>query len=81
MTRQEQKVELTGRYLAATPSGEQVTVEERTEFLRIQELSGAWSPWLPTTTRFTWGRIPLNPREDGGWETAEYEPRRLTRLR
>jgi hypothetical protein len=77
----ERKVEVTGRFAATAPNGEEALVVERTELMRVQELSGRWSEWLPGTRSFNWGGIRLNLREDGDWETAEYEPRRLTRRR
>lgn len=81
MSRQEQKVELTGRFAATLPDGQAVVVTEHTEYLRVQELSGIWSPWLAGARRFRMGTVALNLLEDGDWETAEYAPRRVTRQR
>jgi hypothetical protein len=73
------KEELTARIEAETSAGEPATLIERTRFFRVRELNGSWSPWQQGERRYTWGHIPVNPREGGDWETAEYEPRRLTR--
>lgn len=79
MGRIERKTELTARIAAATSDGERATISEHTDFIREQLHDQSWTPWLPSTKRYKWGAIAVNPREDGSWETAEYEPRRLTR--
>lgn len=81
MPRQEQKVELTGRFAATLPDGQAVVVTEHTEWMRLQEWAGTWTPWLPGARQFRLGKIPLNLLEDGDWETAEHAPRRVTRQR
>lgn len=73
------KEEKTARIEATTADGEPAHLTEHTRFFRVREWGGNWSPWQQGERRYTWGSIPVNPREDGDWETAEYEPRRLTR--
>lgn len=73
------KEELTARIDAMTSAGDPATLTEHTRFFRVREWDGSWSPWQPADRRYAWRSIPVNPREDGNWETAEYEPRLLTR--
>lgn len=75
----QKKMEITARVAVLEPNGQPGTVVEHTEFIREQLVDGSWTPWLQSTRRFMWGRMQVNPREDGNWETPEYEPRQLTR--
>lgn len=68
------------RHRVMTPDGQESLVEATTTFMRVQYLDLSWSEWQQEVTRFKWGRMPVNLREDGDWETAELQPRRLTRL-
>ena len=77
--RTERKTERTDIHKATAPDGTPADIVETTTFMRLQYMDLTHSEWQVEVVRLTWGRIPVNPREDGDWETAEPWPRRLSR--
>lgn len=59
MGKQERKTERTRQLRATAPDGSEVTIDERTAFVRAQYSDG-WSNWTPDTRTFWLGMEKLS---------------------
>lgn len=73
MDRQERKVEPTARLRATAEDGREVTLEQRTEFLRTQYADGTWSNWIPGLRTFWLGTERLGVLDACTLRTARGE--------
>lgn len=64
MSRQERKTRLVRRIAVQDSAGQEHTVDEWGDFMRIQTLDGTWSNWARAGGRLLRGREHINPTED-----------------
>lgn len=62
--RQERKTQLAGRIRVRDTSGQERTVEDMGDFVRVQYQDGSWSPWSRSGGRYLLNEQHVNPTDD-----------------